>query len=136
MKTLLRNLIIGSPLEGAARRILRRVRGAESLELTNASYDRQAFAVMGRVLRADSTCVDVGCHKGDFLREMLRLAPNGTHYAFEPIPEMYAELRTAFPGTHVFNYALNNAEVSAAALRTLSQGRANRGPMFKKTVRT
>lgn len=64
---------------------------------------------MGRVLRPDSNCVDVGCHRGDFLREMLRLAPAGSHHAFEPIPEMYAELVATFPAARVYDYALSEA---------------------------
>jgi precorrin-6B methylase 2 len=49
----------------------------------NAAYDAQAVEVMRRCLRADSNCVDVGCHEGSILSEMLRFAPAGTHYAFE-----------------------------------------------------
>ena len=40
--------------------------------------DHEALvAVLGRSLRADSDCVDVGAHRGSVLREMVRLAPQG-----------------------------------------------------------
>lgn len=64
----------------------------------NQRYDALASKIMRKTLRKDSTCVDVGCHKGEVLEEMLRLAPDGKHFAFEPIPELYQNLRTKFNG--------------------------------------
>ena len=74
----------------------------------NAAYDEQTVEVMRRCLREDSNCVDVGCHEGSILREMLRFAPAGTHYAFEPLPELYEGLRTSFPGVRVHQLALSD----------------------------
>ena len=58
----------------------------------NELYDAQTAAVMARVLTPDSTCIDVGCHEGAILDEMLRFAPHGRHYAFEPLPHLFAGL--------------------------------------------
>jgi FkbM family methyltransferase len=74
----------------------------------NTLYDQQTAEILRRTLRHDSTCVDVGCHAGAILSEMLRWAPRGSHYAFEPIPELYQALVTAFPQVKVFNVALSD----------------------------
>lgn len=75
----------------------------------NAAYDEQSFAVMRRWLSQDSNCVDVGCHEGVILTEMLRLAPSGSHYAFEPLPSFYPKLVASFPGVKIFDIALSDA---------------------------
>jgi len=78
---------------------------------TNQQYDMQTVAIMERVLREDSNCVDVGCHQGSILQEMLRFAPKGTHFAFEPLPLLYQGLQEAFGGRanlHLYDYALSD----------------------------
>lgn len=54
-------------------------------------------AILASVLRGDATYVDVGANRGQILREAVRVAPRGTHLAFEPIPSVAAELVAAFP---------------------------------------
>ena len=48
------------------------IRGALNLlhiDLTkNLEYDRLTNAIMKKVLKVDSNCVDVGCHKGEIWR--------------------------------------------------------------------
>jgi FkbM family methyltransferase len=63
---------------------------------------------MRRCLRIDSNCIDIGCHQGSFLHEMLRFAPEGHHYAFEPIPNLYQELVKHFPKVEIYDIALSN----------------------------
>jgi FkbM family methyltransferase len=75
---------------------------------SRAEYDRQTHAVMDRVLSARSCCVDVGAHRGNLLREMVRRAPRGTHHAFEPIPIYAARLRQRFSGVTVHEVALSD----------------------------
>ena len=58
----------------------------------NSIYDIQTTQVMQRVLTPDSNCIDIGCHKGVFLDEILKLSPTGAHFGFEPIPELYEAL--------------------------------------------
>lgn len=58
----------------------------------NTLYDSQTEAIMKRVLDRRSSAIDVGCHKGEMLDTMLRLAPEGTHFAFEPLPDLFAAL--------------------------------------------
>ena len=61
-------------------------------------------------LSADSNCIDVGSHRGDVLREMVRLAPLGTHVAYEPVPESCAQLVAAFPQVDVRQAAASNVD--------------------------
>jgi len=107
----LKNLIIGSPLEGLSRKVYHRLLATPPTELSalNAEYDEQTLAVMRRWLKEDSNCVDVGCHKGTILKEMLCIAPTGTHYAFEPLPELCQELRLSFPGVRIYDVALSDS---------------------------
>src|SRR3954468_18686381 len=80
----------------------------------NDLYDSQTIAVMNRVLKSDSNCVDVGCHKGDILRAILSVAPDGTHYAFEPIPALFEALKVEFPSVGSLNIALSDTEGQAS----------------------
>jgi FkbM family methyltransferase len=59
-------------------------------------------------LRPDSDCLDVGAHAGAVLRELVRLAPQGRHVAWEPLPEFAHRLRAEFPTVEVREAALSN----------------------------
>lgn len=76
----------------------------------NQKYDRQLLHILRKVLREDSNCIDIGCHKGDILRMLLKYAPNGLHFAAEPIPELFKTLQKKFPqkNVHLFPVALSN----------------------------
>jgi FkbM family methyltransferase len=102
----LKRLVIGTPLEPISRRVL----AAITPHNRNRQYDIQTLSVMQRVLNTESNCVDVGCHAGNMLREMLRHAPNGHHLAFEPLPDFFAQLQQTFELTNVklFNAALSD----------------------------
>ena len=81
---------------------------SEPLSTQNAIYDKETFAVMSRVLQPNSCCIDVGAHSGIILREMVRLSPLGTHFAFEPLPDFAAVLRDAFPNVRIFEAAVSD----------------------------
>jgi len=100
----LKRLLVGTPLEGTARRVYRLVRRRSRA----GPHDEQTFAIMRRTLRVDSNCVDVGAHVGSILLEMLRYAPKGTHYAFEPLPALYRRLVSSYPGVRVYELALSD----------------------------
>jgi FkbM family methyltransferase len=55
-------------------------------------------AVLAATLPRDGCYVDVGSNRGQVLREAVRVAPAGRHVAFEPIPQLAAELAREFPG--------------------------------------
>ncbi|OGX92060.1 hypothetical protein BEN49_17435 [Hymenobacter coccineus] len=99
----------------------------------NQRYDRQTERVLRRVLHPQANCVDVGCHKGEVLAQMLRYAPQGQHFGFEPIPALYQQLTRTFahrpncyfyqlglgeaPGEVSFNYVLTNPAYSGFVKR-------------------
>ena len=59
-----------------------------------------------------ANCVDVGCHKGEVLDQMLRYAPNGQHFGFEPIPDLFQGLETRYagrPNCHFYQLGLSDA---------------------------
>jgi len=89
----------------------------------NADYDIQTLLVMQRVLRPSSNCIDVGCHLGQFLASILRLAPQGRHFAFEPLPEMCQALRSRHrnrPNVAFYDCALSDEAGTASFQHVLS----------------
>ncbi|HUR31058.1 MAG TPA: FkbM family methyltransferase [Saprospiraceae bacterium] len=75
----------------------------------NERYDRQTTAIIRKVCRHDSICIDVGCYKGDILAHMISSAPDARHIAFEPIPEQYEFLKNKFGAyADIYPYALGN----------------------------
>jgi FkbM family methyltransferase len=84
-------------------------------ELLAAFYPRAAqiqreevaiSAILAAVLRSDATFVDVGTNRGQVLAEAVRVAPRGRHLAFEPIPQLAAEIAGAFPTVECRQLAL------------------------------
>jgi FkbM family methyltransferase len=66
---------------------------------------------MKKNIEKNSNCVDIGCHKGEILNLMLKYSPEGKHYAFEPIPHLFAELEKRFKNkVQIFPYALSDSE--------------------------
>jgi FkbM family methyltransferase len=66
---------------------------------------------MRRIIQPDANCIDVGCHKGLYLDRILRLAPRGTHAAFEPLPELCELLRARYaeyPNVAIHEVALSS----------------------------
>ena len=78
-----------------------------------AKYDRQAIKVMRRVLKSNSNCLDVGCYRGEILREMISISTNGQVFAFEPIPENYQFLTRKYAKVKVFNIAVGDRRGTA-----------------------
>ena len=67
------------------------------LDLTkNLEYDRLTKKIMDLTIKSTSNCVDVGCHKGEILDIIIKLAPKGKHFAFEPIPNLYELLKQKY----------------------------------------
>ena len=99
----------------------------------NQRYDRQTNRIIQRVCKAGSNCIDIGAHKGEVLDVILKYAPQGTHYAFEPIPDLYAGLKAKYSanarcmiydialsnqkGTSSFNYVISNPSYSGLRKR-------------------
>ena len=69
----------------------------QTIMVRNERDDALLDTVLASVLRADSSCVDIGAHTGSITSLFRRLAPHGRHLAVEPIPELAAGLRRRFP---------------------------------------
>jgi FkbM family methyltransferase len=80
------------------------------LDITqNLKYDRLTKKIIKDYIQTDYNCIDIGCHKGEILEMMLVQAPKGTHFAFEPLPDYYEELKTNFSSkATIFPFALAN----------------------------
>lgn len=103
MIEMIKSVIKKTPLEPAARWLYTRF--SSSL---NARYDRETLAVMKKCLKRDSNCIDAGAHSGEVLKLILKCAPDGRHYAFEPLPDLYERLSVEFGGVNVNPVALSD----------------------------
>lgn len=93
-----------------ARKALKDILMAVGINITrNMKYDSMAKKIIRRVLKRDSNCIDIGSHEGEFIEFFQRYAPSGEHFAFEPIPSMYKELKERYsPEVTVYPYALSD----------------------------
>lgn len=96
-------------------------------------------------LKENSNCIDVGAYRGTVLAEMVRVAPQGRHIAYEPLPFMHNYLVDHFPTVDVRLAALSNekGERSFAYVRHMigysgfcERSCVKRSPIEKITVRT
>ncbi len=75
----------------------------------NMRYDVQTFKIMNIVLENESTFIDVGCHKGEVMDQALKLSPIGNHFAYEPIPYLYEELKVKYKDICIVkNFAISD----------------------------
>jgi FkbM family methyltransferase len=86
-------------------------------QLRNKRDDAHLCAIMTAVLAPDANCIDVGANAGDVLGTMVRLAPEGRHIAYEPLPELAGSLAERFPGVDVRNIALSDTSGEATFYR-------------------
>jgi FkbM family methyltransferase len=93
---------VGAPLRAVKRRF----------EPAHVRRDRADHArlqsLLAEVLRPDSNALDVGCHEGAVLFEIVRLAPAGRHIAWEPLPDLCARTAARFPSVDVRCAALSD----------------------------
>jgi FkbM family methyltransferase len=73
-----------------------------------AVYDGLTEDIIRRVCAPGQNCVDVGAAVGVILGQIVAAAPDGRHYAFEPIPQWAADLRRGFPGVNVIEAAASD----------------------------
>jgi FkbM family methyltransferase len=99
-KTISELSVIGRRAAGRVRRTIRGLRPDPTAirDRLDEQHMRMLFAFL---LEPDSNCVDVGANRGTVLAELVRVAPNGSHVAFEPLPHLAAELHERFPNVDV-----------------------------------
>jgi FkbM family methyltransferase len=100
------------------------IRRALKLDPSLDTYDGQTVEVMRRVLRRRSVTVDVGAHTGLILKHLVRRAPGGRHFAFEPIPHCFQTLKEQFGhlrGVELFECALSAEPGSSSFQHVVSR---------------
>lgn len=83
----------------------------------NQKYDYYTKRIIDKKLKPHSNCIDVGCFEGEILDLFLKKSPGGHHFAFEPIPEKFANLQTKYgqlKNVKIDNVALSNVEGSTS----------------------
>src|SRR3954452_2818833 len=106
----------------------------------NRRDDAHLRAMLAATLPANANCIDVGANVGGVLEEFVRLAPEGRHIAYEPLPELAAELRRRFPDVDVRCAAVSDTAGEARFHRhvehhTRSALRPQDGPTVEMRVR-
>jgi FkbM family methyltransferase len=99
----------------------------------NQRYDRDTKKIIRQICKTNSNCIDVGCHKGEVLDIIIETSPNGHHWGFEPIPDLFEKLKQKYPqknitispialsnatGTTKFNYVISNPSYSGLKKRS------------------
>jgi FkbM family methyltransferase len=64
-------------------------------------------------LAADASAIDIGANVGDVLREIVDTAPHGRHVAYEPLPDLAADLAARFKSVEVHTAAVSDAQGTA-----------------------
>jgi FkbM family methyltransferase len=92
--------------------LIRKLLHTFHLDLTrNLRYDRLTKAIISKIAKPNSACIDIGAHKGEILDLFLKYAPQGKHFAFEPIPALYENLVKKYANyADIFPYALSDKE--------------------------
>lgn len=72
--------------------------------------DNNLMLLLAFGLRRDANCLDVGANAGLFLRDFRRIAPDGHHIAYEPLPNLAAKLEREYPEIDVRQRALSNED--------------------------
>jgi FkbM family methyltransferase len=71
-------------------------------------------------LPVDANCVDVGANVGEVLDEIVDIAPEGHHMAYEPLPELAAELADRHSSVDVRTAAVSDCPGEATFYRVKS----------------
>lgn len=105
----LKSLLVRSPVEELAKRTRWIIGSRNRLlhpELSEIYLEEPRLpSVLRKLLNRDSCCVDVGCHVGSFLSQIIKLCPDGKHTAIEPSPIKTQWLEKKFPETKIMRIA-------------------------------
>jgi FkbM family methyltransferase len=69
---------------------------------------QQVRDLLAANLTATSNCIDIGAYRGRVLGEIVRIAPQGRHIAYEPQPHLHELLVKRFPSVEVRQAALSD----------------------------
>ena len=96
-------------------------RGTNTVHRRNHTDDRHVKLLLSFLLRPGSNCLDVGANNGTFLTVIRRVAPRGHHIAYEPLPDLCAQLRDHFPEVDVRQRALADREGESTFVHVLEE---------------
>ncbi len=110
MKNALKKIIEKTPFNTVARKLVNSLKIKKQSEWSKRVTRDENYteALLKKVIKKDSNCLDIGANVGKFLISFLKLAPDGKHYAFEPLEKMSDSLKQKFPTVEVFNVALSD----------------------------
>jgi len=108
----IKHLLIRTPFEKPAQKLqelLKFRRRSQHPELGEIYMEPLRMEqAMQRILFDSANCLDIGCHLGSMLSDILRLAPKGDHIAFEPTPYKARWLKQKFPEIEIREIALSD----------------------------
>jgi FkbM family methyltransferase len=102
-------------------RLVRRLAGDRSttVEDRNQMDDRHLVQLLASGVPRDANCLDVGANEGFFLREFRRVAPDGRHIAYEPVPHLATKLAQQYPEMDIRQRALSNVDGTSTFLHVV-----------------
>ncbi|GAA0730937.1 FkbM family methyltransferase [Dactylosporangium roseum] len=71
----------------------------------NDEYDRLTVQIIERVCTATAASIDIGAGVGEITRHLVRVAPEGRHFAVEPLPALADELAGTLPSVTLIRAA-------------------------------
>ncbi len=99
--------LIGTPLQRPledVRCLLGRWRSPDLPELL--LEPKRIVQLLEQTIDDGMNCIDVGCHLGSTLNEIVRFSPHGHHIALEPLPYKAEWLRRKYPNVQIHQVAL------------------------------
>jgi FkbM family methyltransferase len=121
----LRHRIATSAFAGPAaraRQLARRLRGAGHPELgLLRQEDAMIDAALGRIVKPDWTCIDVGGHLGSVAHRLQSLAPDGALHIVEASPAKAAMLAARFPAATIHPVAVSDVAGDVSFFENLAQ---------------
>src|SRR5262249_37946392 len=96
---------------------------------------RNLRMLLAFTLTENANCIDIGANRGSVLDEIVRIAPNGKHIAYEPVPFLYKHLKERFAGIEVRQAAFSN-EVGERSFTLVKNSPGCSGFQARKFART
>jgi FkbM family methyltransferase len=83
--------------------------------------DRAQLRLLMRLsLPIDANCIDIGANVGEVLEEIVEIAPRGHHVAYEPLPELAADLARRYAQVDIRNAAVSDTAGERTFFRVTS----------------
>ncbi|MEU3168887.1 FkbM family methyltransferase [Streptosporangium sp. NPDC006930] len=86
----------------------------------NDEYDRLTIQIIEQVCTTTAGCVDLGAGVGEITQHLVRVAPEGRHFAIEPLPAFADELAARLPSVAVIRAAAADTTGSQSFVHVVS----------------